>query len=232
MSKNIDKRAKIGKNSYISKYAQILGHCIIGDGTFIEDDVILGFPYSGEIEKFMELYRSNKQVTPQELIEKPTIIGNNCRIRSGSKISAGAKLGNSVYVDFNSFIGTETEIGDNCIVGYMAQIYDEVKIRENSWICGFVGDRCKIGNNVTMMGKLIHKYNFKPERRPVYNEKEESPTIEDYAVIGFDALVVGPVTVGEKAYVAAGAVVTKDVAPYDVVAGVSAKSIRKKVKLI
>ena len=82
-----------------------------------------------------------------------------------------------------------------------------------------------------MMGKLIHKYNFRPERRPVLDESEESPIIKDYAVIGVDAIVIGGVEIGEGAYVVAGGVVTKDIQPYDIVGGIPAKSIKDKVKL-
>jgi len=227
-SKKIVKR---GKNVYIDQDVAILGPCTIGDNVFIERGVILGFPYSGEIDKFMKEYKLNKNATLDDIIEKHTIIGNGCRIRSGSKISAGATIGDNTYIDFDCFIGTNTKIGKNCRIGYRAQIYDEVIIGNNSWVTGFVGDKCKIGNHVTMMGKLIHKYNFKPERRPVLDEEEESPIIKDYAVVGVDAIVIGGVEIGERAYVAAGAVVTKDVQPDDIVGGIPAKSIKDKVKL-
>ena len=222
----------IGENVYLGKNITMHKPLIIRGDSFIEDNVVLGFPYSGEIDKFMEKYRKNNGLSLDEFINKLTIIGEKCTIRSGSKIAAGAKIGNNVYINFDCFVGTDTEVGDNVIIKYRSQIYDEVVIGKNSLIAGFVGDRCKIGKNVAMMGKLIHKYNFKPERRPVLSETEISPIIEDYVFVGMDALIIGEVTVKEGAYVAAGAVVTKDVDPYDIVAGVPAKSIKDKVKLI
>lgn len=60
--------------------------------------------------------------------------------------------------------------------------------------------------------------------------RERPVTIEDYAWIGTRAMIMPGVTIGKGAVVAAGAVVTRDVAPYNVVAGVPAKMIRQRTE--
>jgi len=214
-----------GRNVCIGKNVIINGNIILGDNTFIENGVYLGYPYSGEIKEFMK--RDRRKITLNDLITKQTIIGEGCIIRHGSRISAGAQVGDRVYCDFDCFIGTDTKIGDNVNISYRAQIYDGVIVGDNSWIAGFISDRCRVGRNVVIMGNLIHKYDFPPERMPVLDEIEESPIIEDSAFVGFNAIVIGGIKVGEGAYVAAGAVVTKDVPSYSVVVGNPARILKK-----
>ena len=89
----------------------------------------------------------------------------------------------------------------------------------------FVGDRASIAPRVTLItssGPNLSK--IKPYVKVVNKGKI---TIESDAWIGAGAIILPNVTIGRGAVVAAGAVVTKDVPPYTVVAGVPAKEIRK-----
>ena len=208
---------------HIGRNVRILGNAEIGDDSYIEDNAIIGYPYT-------MLTNQREQKIIDKLLKKPTKIGAGCKIGSGSRISAGSILGNGSFCEFDTFIGVDVHIGENVVFSYRAQVYDEAKIGDNSWIAGFVADRCKVGEKAVIQGRLIHKYNFASEKRPVLDELETSPTIEDLVVVGQGAKVIG-VNIGREAYVAAGAIVTKDVAPGDIVAGNPAISIKHKVKL-
>lgn len=227
----ISKKA-IVNNVYIGDFVKILGNVEIGSGTYIDDFVIIGRPYKIFDDDFIEKFFQETNLNIEDFISKKTKIGCQSKIMRNSIISAGVESGEKLFCDFDSFIGSNTKIGNNVSVSYRGQIYNDVKIGDNSLVGGFVSDRCKIGNNVTTYGSLIHKYNFSKNNRPVHNKIEDSPVIKDYAVIGFGSLIIGGITVGEGAYVAAGSVVTKNVEPDDVVAGNPAKSIKEKVKLI
>jgi acetyltransferase-like isoleucine patch superfamily enzyme len=221
----ISKKAKIGSNVRIGQGVKILGSAEIGDSTHIEDGVVIGYSY-------IMLENQREQKVIDELLKKPTKIGANCKIGAGSRISAGAILGNDSLCEFDIFVGVDCRIGENAILSYRAQIYDDSVIGDNSWISGFISDRCNIGNGTAIFGKLVHKYNFSPEKRPMREDQHEtSPTIEDLVVVGHGAIVIG-VNVGKEAYVAAGAIVTKDILPGDIVAGNPAVSIKDKVSLI
>ena len=220
----ISEEARIGENVYIGNGVRILGPAEIGDNTRIEDFAVIGYPYT-------MLTNQREQKVIDELLKKSTKIGAGCKIGSGSRISAGAVLGPGSFCEFDTFVGLDVVIGENVVLSYRAQVYDGAVIGDNSWIAGFVADRCKVGNRAVIHGKLVHKYNFAPEKRPVLEELETSPTIDDLVVVGQGAIVIG-VNVGKEAYVAAGAIVTKDVAPGDIVAGNPAISIKHKVKLI
>ena len=78
-----------------------------------------------------------------------------------------------------------------------------------------INDNVVLGNNVT----LLHAVTLGGTRKG-------SPVIEDEVTISAGAIVIGPVTVGRGAIVGAGAVVTKNVPPYTVVAGNPAKVLR------
>ncbi|NOZ81991.1 MAG: hypothetical protein GXO63_02465 [Candidatus Micrarchaeota archaeon] len=149
------------------------------------------------------------------------------RIESGSIVCQDTKVGKGTYVDFDCFTGEGTEVGNNCVLSYRAEVYNNVKIGDNSWVAGFVCDNTKIGRNTVFMGKTVHRYNFAPEKRPVFNEIEPAPIIGNHVFVGMDAIIIGDVEIGDYATVAAGAVVTKDVPPGEVVAGVPARPIKR-----
>ena len=87
--------------------------------------------------------------------------------------------------------------------------------------CGLtIGDNVSISPEVMIL-TLSHDYND-----PSFSDLDPGPvTIEDYVWIGSRAMILPGVTVGHGAVVAAGSVVTKDVAPMSVVAGVPAKPV-------
>jgi acetyltransferase-like isoleucine patch superfamily enzyme len=99
---------------------------------------------------------------------------------------------------------------------------------------GRIGRYSMIANNVGIVGRLDHDYRIvgKPIRYAPWigneNSREsESSTVdvEEDVWIGYGAIILSGVIVGRGAIVAAGSVVTKDVAPYTIVAGVPAKKI-------
>ncbi len=109
----------------------------------------------------------------------------------------------------------ELHIGRNCSIGRYVQLDAR-------------GKGIRIGKNVN-----IGSYSrFTPGKHviddPEFKSQSGAITIEDRAWIAEGAIVVGNITIGEGAVVAAGAVVTKDVDPYMVVAGVPAKPIRER----
>jgi maltose O-acetyltransferase len=83
-----------------------------------------------------------------------------------------------------------------------------------------IGDNVSISPEVMILGET-HDYND-----PTFSCSEPGPvTIEDYVWIGSRAMILPGVTVGRGAVVAAGSVVTKDVVPMTVVAGIPAKPV-------
>ncbi|MDR0792472.1 MAG: acyltransferase, partial [Chitinophagaceae bacterium] len=87
-----------------------------------------------------------------------------------------------------------------------------------------------IGNKVSISHKVTLITESHDTDSPTFDTIRGKIIIEDYAWIGVNATILQGITIGEGAVVAAGAVVTKPVAPYTVVGGVPAKKIKDRVQ--
>lgn len=135
------------------------------------------------------------------------IFGDRCVVANNSIIYEGVTFGDDCFIDDFVRVGAFSKIGSGTILLFGVKIYEEAIIGENCRIAGFLPNGVTIGNNVTMMGTITHKY-----RRPLnWSRTELSPTIEDDVVVGLGAVIVGGVKIGKNAYIAANSTVTKDV---------------------
>ena len=135
-------------------------------------------------------------------------------------ISDKAKIGKNVKIWHFAYVGDNVEIGNNVKIGSLSHIDYDVKIGDDSLIEGlvYIPPLSRIGKNV-FIGPAAALTNdpYPP------SEKLVGVTIEDNAIIGSKAVIKAGITVGKNSVVAMGAVVTKDVPPDTVVAGVPAK---------
>jgi len=146
-------------------------------------------------------------------------------------IADDVKLGRNVKIyNFVNLYGCE--IGDNSKIGTFVEIQKgatigkNCKISSHTFICEgvHIEDNCFIGHNVTFIND---KYPRATTESGELQSEEDWVCIPTYvrkgASIGSSATILCGVTIGEGAIVGAGAVVTKDVPPYTVVAGVPAR---------
>lgn len=143
-------------------------------------------------------------------------------IEQGCKIGSNTKVWQWVHVMETAIIG------DNCIIG------------QNCFIAGIVGNGCKIQNNVSVykgvtleddvfLGPSCVLTNVKKPRADTNQKDNFLPTlIKKGATIGANATIICGITIGERAMIGAGAIVTKDVESDAVVIGVAAKEKDKK----
>jgi acetyltransferase-like isoleucine patch superfamily enzyme len=152
---------------------------------------------------YPETIISNMQNNPSHII-----IGDNTHVRGtllifkyGGKIS----IGNNCYIGDRSRIwsGESVSIGNNVLIAHQVNIVD-TQAHELDSI-----ERSQRYEELIKAGPWSSKGNI--ETRAV--------VIKDKAWISFNAIILKGVTIGEGAIVAAGSVVTKDVAPYTMVAG-------------
>ncbi len=126
-----------------------------------------------------------------------TKIWQHCIVMAGAVIGAGCKLAHNVFVESGVVVGDDVTIKDN------VTLYEGVTI----------GPRAFIGPNAVFTN--VHN----PRAFISREEEYRSTTIGEGASIGANATLVCGVTVGSYALVGAGAVVTKDVADHEIVAG-------------
>ncbi|MGH3872812.1 MAG: acyltransferase [Pseudonocardiaceae bacterium] len=139
------------------------------------------------------------------------VIGERCLLFNQVVIYEGSRLGDGCVVEDRVRIGYNTCVGYEARLVYGAFICDRVSIGNQARVAGFVCDGTSIGDRSTVMGQLVHEYS-RPHRG-WWEVDESSPVIHEDVVVGFNATVVGDVSVGPRSYVAAGAVVTRDVPP-------------------
>lgn len=145
---------------------------------------------------------------------------------SGGTITVGEDTILHVKVSFDSQ-GGRVVIGDRCYIGQSHIICHTTVI---------LGDDVVISWGVTIVDHNSHSPEWRHRKDDILewaqgrknwsNVKIAPVTICDRVWIGFNAIILKGVTIGEGAVVAAGAVVTKDVAPYSIVAGNPARTIR------
>ena len=147
-------------------------------------------------------------------------------VHESAYVDEGAKIGKGTKIWHFSHVMQGAKIGENCSLGQNVFIAKNVKI----------GNNVKIQNNVSVYGGVILEddvfcgpsmvfTNVKNPRSayPQNTSDDYLPTVvKKGSSIGANATIVCGVTIGEWAFVAAGAVVTKDVPPYGLVAGVPA----------
>ena len=112
-------------------------------------------------------------------------------------------------------------IDERTLIIYRAQACNEARVGKDCIIGGFLAERVTIGDAVRVFGKLVHSQHNPTLGWDAVDAVEDSPTVESGAFIGFDSMVIGKVVVGSKAYVCAGAIVTKDVPASHVAYGVN-----------
>jgi bifunctional UDP-N-acetylglucosamine pyrophosphorylase/glucosamine-1-phosphate N-acetyltransferase len=170
-------------------------------------------------------------IYPNVAIEGKSVIGENCVIRYGARIS-NSKLSDNVTVKDHSLI-VDSEIASNCSVGPFAHLRMNTVLEEKATVGNFVEvkkSRLKRGTkamHLTYLGDATIGERTNIGAGTVtcnYDGKHKHETIiEDDVKIGSDTMLVAPVRVGARSVTGAGSVVTKDVPPDSLVAGVPAE---------
>jgi UDP-2-acetamido-3-amino-2,3-dideoxy-glucuronate N-acetyltransferase len=134
-------------------------------------------------------------------------IGEGSRVWHFAHVCAGARLGRNVVLGQNVFVGSGAVIGDECKIQNNVSIYDGV-ILEDGVFCGPSAVFTNVNNP---RARVERKHEFRETR------------VRSGASLGANCTIVCGVTIGRFAFVAAGAVVTHDVADHALVAGVPAR---------
>lgn len=175
-------------------------------------------------------------IHPDVHIEGKSVIGEGCEIQHGSRIT-NSHLGDRVTIKDHCVI-VDSEIADDCAVGPFAHLRMNARMEERAVVGNFVEvKKSQIGRGTKSMhltylgdatigdhtnigaGTVTCNYDGKHKHRTVIGSNVR---------IGSDTMLVAPVEVGDGAVTAAGSVVTEDVPPNTLVAGVPAK-VKKKI---
>jgi acetyltransferase-like isoleucine patch superfamily enzyme len=184
-------------------------HLILGENASVDETVILAYPASRQISKRL------------------LVIGPHARILSGSVIYQGTTIGAHLTTGHNIVIREENSIGDNfriwsnSIVDYGCKIGNRVKIHSNCYVAQFttIEDDVFLAPGVTIANDI----------HPGCEQSAQcmrGPTIKRGAQIGVNVTLLPFITIGERALIGSGSVVTRDVPPETVVAGNPARVLK------
>lgn len=224
----INTRAELAEFENLVRRSAIRKLMIDGGVTFID-------PSHAYISAEAQIGRDSI-IYPNVSIEGKTIIGEACVIRSGVRIT-NSLLGDEVTIKDHSVI-VDSRIESNCAVGPFAHLRMNALLEEKATVGNFVEvkkSRLKRGTkamHLTYLGDATIGERTNIGAGTVtcnYDGKNKHETIiEDDVKIGSDTMLVAPVRVGARSMTGAGSVVTKDVPPDSLVAGVPAE-VKKKL---
>jgi UDP-2-acetamido-3-amino-2,3-dideoxy-glucuronate N-acetyltransferase len=146
------------------------------------------------------------QIHETAVIDDGAQIGEGSRIWHWVHVCGGAKIGRDVSLGQNVFVGNRVIIGDHCKVQNNVSVYDNVTLDEGVF-CG----PSMVFTNVYNPRSLI-------ERKDEYM----STLVKKGATLGANCTIVCGVTIGEYAFIGAGAVINTDIKPYALMVGIPA----------
>lgn len=143
------------------------------------------------------------------IVDEGAIIGDGSRVWHFVHVCGGARIGARVSLGQNVFVGNRVTIGDDCKIQNNVSVYDNVTL-EDGVFCG-----------PSMVFTNVHNPRSFVERKDEYRDT----LVRRGASLGANSTILCGVTIGEYAFVGAGAVITRDVKDYALMAGVPACQI-------
>lgn len=148
-------------------------------------------------------------IHPSAIVDEGACIGEGTRIWHFSHVCGGARIGRNCSLGQNVFVGNKVHIGDRVKIQNNVSVYDNVTL-EDDVFCG-----------PSMVFTNVYNPRAAIERKSEYRDT----LIRRGATLGANCTIVCGVTVGEYAFIAAGAVVNRNVRDFALVAGVPARQI-------
>ncbi len=151
----------------------------------------------------------NVSIHPTAIVDEGAEIGAGTKVWHWVHISGGARIGENCSFGQNVFVANDVVIGNGVRVQNNVSIYDAVRL-EDDVFCG---------------PSMVFTNVYNPRAAVSRKDEYRTTTVRRGATIGANATIVCGVELGQYCFIAAGAVVNRDVRPYALMAGVPARQI-------
>lgn len=142
-------------------------------------------------------------------------------IDPGCSIGDGSKIWHFSHIMPDSKIGKNCNIGQNVVISPKVILGDNVKIQNN--VSVYSGVVCE--DDVFLGPSMVFTNITNPRSLVVRRDQYSSTAVRKGATIGANATIVCGIEIGEYAFIGAGAVITKDIRPYELWVGNPARHI-------
>ncbi|EHR72920.1 UDP-3-O-(3-hydroxymyristoyl) glucosamine N-acyltransferase [Burkholderiales bacterium JOSHI_001] len=146
-------------------------------------------------------------VHPSAIVDDGAQLGDGCRVWHFVHICSGARIGAGCSFGQNVFVGNDVTIGNNVKIQNNVSVYDAVTL-EDDVFCG---------------PSMVFTNVFNPRSAVLRKAEYRRTLVRQGATLGANSTIVCGTTIGRYAFVAAGAVITRDVADFALMAGVPAR---------
>ena len=148
-------------------------------------------------------------IHPSTIVDEGAQLGEGTRVWHFVHVSPGARIGARCSLGQGVYVGNDVLIGDNVKIQNNVSVYDNVTL-EDDVFCG---------------PSMVFTNVYNPRSAVTRKDEYRDTVVRRGATLGANCTVVCGVTVGEHAFVGAGAVVNRDVKPFALMAGVPARQI-------
>lgn len=212
----IHESARIGAGSTIGSGVVVHPHTEVGKDCVIEDGAVLG-----KRPRLRAASSAAGAEIGRLVLEAGVTVCCGAVVYAGAHVASGAIIGDQTQVRERVRIGPESVVGRASSVDFEAQVGARVLIQTGVYVTGgsIVEDDVFLGPGVLTTND--HTMGRHPPAEPLHG-----PTFRRACRVGGGAVLVPGVVIGEEAFVAAGALVTRDVGDRDVVMGVPARVVR------
>jgi acetyltransferase-like isoleucine patch superfamily enzyme len=203
----VSPRAHVHESALLGDGVRIYGDTEIGPRCIVEDHCIIGKPDMYALDKLMADTAAPTIARYEHAVARRTTVGPRCILGAATHIYEGSRLGPEVATEEFVRIGWDATIGARTRIMYRGQVYVGVTVGTDCRIAGYLADNSVIEDRVAFFGRTSHDY---PYRTTTF-EYRPSPRIRSDAIVAFGAELIGGVTIGERSYVGANAIITRDV---------------------
>lgn len=212
----IGEGVSVGEDVRFGAYVVVHDGTVIGDGCAIEDHAVLG-----KRPRLARHSSARGEVAALEL-GAGVSVGTGAVLFAGASIAAEAILGDQSFIRERSTIGAGSVIGRGSVVDNDVQIGARVRVQTSVYLTAFtvIEDDVFVGPGVTTT-------NDNTMSRHAADAPLRGATLRRACRVGGGVVMTPGVEIGEEAFIAAGAVVTRDVPPRAVVIGVPGRVVRE-----